>query len=75
MAKTPTKPIRISPELWDAAGDAARKAAPPTDRSALAREFFAWYARLPGAKLPKRPAVGTERDAELSAGSPQGDES
>ncbi|MFJ7207494.1 hypothetical protein ACIQWR_28635 [Streptomyces sp. NPDC098789] len=74
MAKTPTKPIRISPELWDAAGDAAAKATPPTDRSALAREFFAWYARLPGAKMPKRPPLDTQGDGAQSAGSPQDDQ-
>lgn len=46
--------------LWEAAGEAAARAEAPTDRSALVREFFAWYARLPGAKLPKRPEARGE---------------
>lgn len=66
MAKTPTTPVRIPPELWKAAGEAAARSGPPTDRSALIREFLAWYARLPGAKLPKRPPAedGEEQQGE-----------
>lgn len=45
--KTKAKPIRIPPELWEAAGAAATKAG--TDRSALIRDFFVWFTRRPGA--------------------------
>jgi len=55
MAKTPTRPIRIPDDLWDAAGRAAKRSEPPTDRSALIRDLLAWYARVPGAGAIKRP--------------------
>jgi hypothetical protein len=51
---TPTRPIRIEPELWERFGRAA--AALETDRSAALREFIRWYVREPGARMPRRPA-------------------
>lgn len=60
--KTKAKPIRIPPELWEAAG-AAADAQGDTDRSALIREFFTWYTRRPGApRSLKRPDAGTWSD-------------
>lgn len=52
---TPTRPIRVPLDLWARFGEAATRAG--TDRSAVLRDFMRWYAREPGAKLPKRPAV------------------
>jgi hypothetical protein len=53
MAKTPTRPIRVDLGLWDRFGEAT--AAADTDRSTALRGFMAWYAREPGARMPKRP--------------------
>lgn len=58
--KTKAKPIRIPPELWEAAGAAAT--AGETDRSALIRDFFTWYTRRPGAKALRRPDAGPWSD-------------
>lgn len=63
MAKTPIKPVRIADELWDAAGRAAARSEPPADRSTLIRDFFAWYTRAPGSKMPKRPPAVDETGA------------
>jgi hypothetical protein len=52
--KTPHRQIRVDDEPWSQFGEAAK--AEGTDRSALVRAFISWYLRLPGAKLPKRPA-------------------
>lgn len=54
-APTPTRPIRINPDLWDRFGTATKRQ--DTDRSEVLREFMAWYARDPGSKMPKRPEV------------------
>ncbi len=51
---TPKRGIRIADDLWNAfvaATDAAG-----TNATAVSREFYAWYVRKPGAKMPKRPA-------------------
>jgi hypothetical protein len=50
---TPTRPIRIEPDLWDRFGLAAGQ----QGRSPLIRDFIRWYLRMPGAKMPKRPEV------------------
>jgi hypothetical protein len=55
MANTPTRPIRVDLDLWarfGAAADDARE-----DRSTLIRQFMEWYARDPGSRLPRRPAI------------------
>lgn len=51
--KTPTRPIRVSLEVWTAFGNAT--GAMGTDRSAALRTFMDWYLRKPGAELPVRP--------------------
>lgn len=58
--KTPARQIRIGDE-WYGFDRAAK--AQDTERAALVREFIAWYLRMPGAKLPERPAAGTWADA------------
>ena len=50
---TPTRPIRVDLDLWARFGDAVK--ARGVDRSAVLRDFMAWYARDAGAKMPKRP--------------------
>ena len=50
---TPLRTFRIDPSLWERFGESATSA--DSDRSALARDLIRWYAREPGAKLPKRP--------------------
>lgn len=50
--KTPISRFRIDAEEWQAFGDAVPQ---DTDRSAVLRDFVAWYLRRPGAKMPKRP--------------------
>jgi hypothetical protein len=61
---TPTRPIRVDPDLWNRFGTATTTAG--TDRSAVLRDFMAWYARDPGAKLPRRPDQTTPPTADLS---------
>lgn len=51
--KTPHRTFRIDNDVWDpfvAAVDTEGK-----ERTAVIRELLAWYGRVPGAKLPKRP--------------------
>lgn len=50
---TPTRPIRVDPDLWERFGVATT--ADGTDRSTVLRDFMRWYVREPGAKVPKRP--------------------
>jgi hypothetical protein len=50
--KTPISRFRIDATEWAAFGDAVPEG---TDRSAVLRDFIAWYLRRPGAKMPKRP--------------------
>jgi hypothetical protein len=49
---TARQTIRVEPELWDEFGAAAEQV--DTDRSALVRDFIAWFLRKPGAKQPPR---------------------
>lgn len=51
--RTPHRTIRVDDELWTGLGDAASTAG--ADRSALIKQFIAWYLRRPGVKLPERP--------------------
>ena len=48
--------VRMSPDLWQRFGEVAE------DRSELIRAFVAWYAREPGAKLPRRPDISRTDD-------------
>lgn len=50
---TPKRGIRITDELWTALTAAAK--AEGTDATSLTRDFYSWYLRRPGARLPKRP--------------------
>ena len=56
---TARQTIRVDDALWTRFGVVATRQ--DTDRSALLREFIAWYLRVPAAKLPKRPDA-TEPD-------------
>jgi hypothetical protein len=68
--KTPMRTLRVDDLLWDAFGAAA--AAAGADRSYVLRELMAWYAREPGAKMPKRPDRSSDSDhgADLSPSAP-----
>ena len=51
---TPKRSLRVPDELWDdltAAADSEDR-----DVATLTRDFYAWWLRRPGAKLPRRPA-------------------
>jgi hypothetical protein len=48
---TPTRPIRVEPDLWEEFGEKAGA----WSRAKVLRQFMAWYCRRPGATLPKRP--------------------
>lgn len=48
---TPHRPIRVADELWDEFGQKAGI----RERARVVREFIAWYCRVPGARLPRRP--------------------
>ncbi len=50
---TPTRPIRVSDNLWEAFGVVAEQL--ETNRTALVLDYMRWMTRQPGAKLPKRP--------------------
>jgi hypothetical protein len=54
---TPKRSLRVADELWDAV--VAQAAAEQVEVAGLTREFYAWWLRQPGAKMPKRPAVGS----------------
>ena len=56
--KTPHRHLRAEAPLWDGFGDATQRAGEP-DRSTVLRDFMAWYQRLPGAKLPRRPPANS----------------
>lgn len=67
---TPTRPVRVATDLWEAFGEAAAKM--DTDRSTLLREFMRWVIHdnekpLPAA--PTRPAKPTPRRPQ--PGSPE----
>lgn len=49
---TPHRPIRVEDDLWEEFG----RIAGARNRSAILRDFIAWYVRRRGATLPKRPA-------------------
>lgn len=53
--KTPSRPVRLDEEDWEALGEAAL--AQGANRSAVIREFVRWYLGRPGAELPERPAA------------------
>jgi|KBSSwiStaDraftv2_1062776.scaffolds.fasta_scaffold01170_14 hypothetical protein len=53
---TPKQTIRVDPDLWRRFGDVVG------DRAAALRTYMAWVLREPGAKLPRRPEVGTQTD-------------
>lgn len=57
--KTPISRFRIDADEWQAFGEAVPQ---DTDRSAVLRDFVAWYLRRPGARMPKRPDT-SERPA------------
>lgn len=52
--KTPHRTLRAEDDVWDPFGAAVEHQKQP-DRSTVLREFMAWYARRPGAKMPQRP--------------------
>ena len=60
---TPTRPIRVPLDLWEAFGEAVKKIG-VKDRSAYLREVMRWVIYdVEGAKptAPKRPAETTQR--------------
>lgn len=61
---SPSRAFRIyDMALWDRFGELAG-----TERSAILRDFIAWFVGLPDAELPKRPEV--IRTAEGDVGGP-----
>ncbi len=62
MANQHSKKLRglrqIDDDIWDDLGTATKSAG--TDRSAVSRQFYEWYLRRPGAKLPARPEPGAD---------------
>lgn len=57
---SPKRSLRIADELWDAV--VAQAVAEGVEVAGLTREFYAWWLRRPGAKLPKRPIVSAGVD-------------
>ena len=53
---TTLRHMRIHEDIWDPFSDATQ--AQGSDNSQITRELQAWYANLPGAELPRRPADG-----------------
>jgi len=52
--KTPVRNLRVASEVWQPALEAAREQGNTiTD---VITQFLRWYLRVPGAKLPERPA-------------------
>jgi hypothetical protein len=49
----------MTDELWKAGLDTADAAG--ENLPDAIREFVAWYARVPGARPPRRPAVGVDQ--------------
>lgn len=47
---TPRQTVRVDADLWRDFGEVA-----DPDRSSVLRDFMAWYAGRPGAKMPRRP--------------------
>lgn len=56
--KTPSRPVRLDSEDWEALGQAAD--AKGTNRSAVIRDCVRWYLGRPGAELPERPAASAQ---------------
>lgn len=52
---TPKRSLRIPDDLWTDL--TAQTEAEGLEIAAVTREFYAWWLRRPGAKLPDRPAV------------------
>lgn len=50
---TPKRSLRIPDDLWDEL--TAQAKAEGADVATLTRDFYAYWLRRPGAKLPKRP--------------------
>jgi hypothetical protein len=57
---TARQTIRVDEALWESFGTAAGSL--ELDRSAVLRDFMRWYAREPGAKLPRRPDAQDQRE-------------
>jgi hypothetical protein len=57
--RTPHRHLRAEDDVWNAFGAAVQRAGEP-DRSTVLRAFMAWYARMPGARMPQRPADAPE---------------
>lgn len=55
----PVHTVRVSDEVWKEAQRLTKAIGMRDGVSQLLREFTAWYAGEPGAKLPKRPPAGT----------------
>ena len=53
--RTQHRSVRISDEDW------ADLAARSGDRAAVIKDLIAWYLRRPGAKLPQRPPVSSDK--------------
>lgn len=51
----PVQRFRAEQDEWDRFGEVTTTQG--TDRSKVLRQLIAWYLRIPGAKLPKRPDV------------------
>lgn len=49
---TPRRPIGVDDNLWDPLGEYVGE----RNRSATVRKLLAWWMRVPGAQLPRRPA-------------------
>ncbi len=57
MANTPLRKFRADDPLWNAFSAAVTDSPDPeADRAKVLRQLMRWYAGLPGAELPKRPA-------------------
>ena len=69
--KTPHRTIRVEDDIWGPFGEAVEHQG-EKDRSPVVRALMAWYARLPGAKLPQRPEPGwspsTEPTSDVASG-------
>lgn len=53
--KTQHRSIRVPDDTWEAMKRRSHEEG--TSAGELARHFYDWWLRKPGAKLPKRPAI------------------
>ena len=60
--KTPFHRFRLDEDKWAEFERNVARADPESDRSKILRQFIAWYAREPGAKLPARPPAAGAGD-------------